>query len=329
MNKNIIYFDTNIIQHSIQHPNKEYIIEVHKKNLNFYWKSKCLIVSQVDNELFQHGVNLSDWLGSFISLDILPDTLEYSKTLHHKLYMFFNKIITVYKQLKNKIDIIEQMEVSILISELNKSKEKLKELKHILSDICYYYECCGNEWFYWISQSAIKNKLNTLWIDYKLFKTSEDVWLVCWRIIELTNFWLESYYWITYKDINRMIGNFMFDYKNFKWKKSDTQRHKVGKDAAVIIDLIHSIYKFNIDISQSKTMFITSDYAFYKELIKFKRDVLINNLLNTENYCDLSYELKTLITEVISKLNILKLNLSSMLFENESWNSSLFIQDLV
>lgn len=326
---NIIYFDTNIIQHSIQHPNKEDIIEVHKKNLSFYSKSKCLIVSQVDNELFQHGVSLSDWLGSFISFDVLPDTLEYSKTLHHKLYIFLNKIITVYEQLKNEIDKIEQMGNNSLIPELNKSKQKLEELKHILSDICYYYECCGNEWFYWINLSDIKNKLNSLWVDYILFKTSDDVWMVCWRIIELTNFWLESYYWITYRDINRMIGNFMFDYKNFKWKKSELQKHKVGKDAAVIIDLIHSIYKFNIDIGKSKAIFITSDYAFCKELIKFKRDVLNDNLLNTENYCDLSDGLKTLVIAVISKLNILKLNVSSMVFENENWKSSLSIQDLV
>jgi hypothetical protein len=53
-------------------------------------------------------------------------------------------------------------------------------------------------------------------------------------------------------------------------------------------------------------------------LIKFKRDVLNDNLLNTENYCDLSDGLKTLVIAVISKLNILKLNVSSMVFENEN-----------
>lgn len=322
--KNIIYFDTNIIQHSIQFLDREKLLELHTLNKKFYSKWECLLVSQVENELNEHWVDVSIWLWSIVNLKKLPNTIEYSYTLHQELYTFFNEVLKIYESIKSLPKIWHPRTIKLE----EDAEKRLEEYKHILSDIYYYFYCCWNEWFYWINLDDLNNQLLENDIDYSMYKTSQDVWMALWMIIEKTKFWEKVYYWLTYRDINRMIGNFMFDYKNYKLKKSDIQKHKVGKDALVIMDLIHSIYQYAINIEDNKLIFITSDYSFYKELVKFKKDIN-DNLLDSELYSDLSDSLKDLVKAVIKNLRIIKLDINDFVFENELWIKSKIINDLI
>lgn len=314
-NKVCIFFDTNIIQHIITHPESSEILDLHKKNKEFYSKSNNYILPQVYNELTEHNIDRNCWLWELIKLELLNHdySMKYFINLYSDLYDYLLKVLDLYSKYQKLTD-PEVTDCQQIIS-ISNGYFFLSTLEANTLEFLKIWT--------WKDIAKIKELIDENNINYNQLKTTDDSSRALATIIEKTLFWDKLCLWYTHKDHNRFIGNFSFDYKNFLGKKP-TQQLKVHKDSHVFLDMIMAMPQIN----SNNLVFISSDYWFIKELNKFLYDQ--NQwLLDWEYYKDLSPVLLWSIKILCSKLRILKLDVIDLLFENSDGKESQLISDLI
>lgn len=327
MPQNHIFIDTNIFQHYLQHPNKDDVISLHNNNLEFYKANKMYFLPQVIWEIKEHWLDSGTWLWEIIPTIHLDDVIHYSIQITRDLFEYLITVWNTYQK------VISCQNLDTEHPKYEQLLEKCNDCKKILSDgIVYLTSYKGNAWVLemlsWVDIKWLIDYVESLWIDRNNEKTTDNVWLALWRIVETTTFGEKMYYWLTYKDINRIIGNFMFDYKFYK-QKWEKQQKKVGKDSLIFFQLVFWINNLQIDIKTDKIIFMSSDYWFIKELKRFSEDVASWKLANDENYSDLSTTLIQSLRNIATNLQIIKLNLEEMCFENKDGNKNRLLTEII
>lgn len=327
MTQKHIFIDTNVFQHYLTYPSKDNVISLHNDNLEFYKANKVYFLPQVIGEIKEHWLDLSDWLWNIFSIIHLDDVITYSIQLTRDIVAYLLTVWEAYQKVMSckNLDKGHPKYQQLL--------EKCDDCKKILSDgIVYLTSYKGNayilEMLSWIDIQWLIDYVASLWIDRNKEKTTDDVWIALWRIMEQTPFGDKIYQGFTYKDINRTIGNFMFDYKKYK-QKWEKQQKKVGKDSLIFFQLAFWVNKLQIDLNTDKIVFVSSDYGFLKELIKFSEDVLDWKLTEDENYSDLSWLLIQSLKNIATNLQITKLNLEEMYFENKDGNNNRLLSEII
>lgn len=297
MKKYYIFLDTNIIQHTLTHHEKEKFIWLHKLNADFYDIGSLYILPQVQVELVSHDIKIMQWNSLFsdtFELYLLDDTFEF----HHN---FLNNIFSFI---------------------LNLGISKPNGYEDLIADATYYLENMYNEALEFQEALLEINKLavTKLWVDFSHQKNYSNIGTPLANIVELSIFWEILYRGFTYRDIFRSTGNFMFDYKNYK-NKWERQKWKVWKDAQVICELVLWLdYIKSIPVDDN-IIFLTSDYWFIKELAKFKSDIFHWALLESEYYKWLSVSYISQLKLVMQNLKVIKLDPVNFTFENDLWLS--------
>lgn len=294
---NNIFFDTNVIQHTINYSNKNELLQIHMLNIDFYNENNIYLLPQIICELDEMNLGYSEWIFRIIKIDKLDDIEEF----HLKL--------------------IENIWELIYIIPEKKENNKL-----LIGDMIYFLEnfyCDENNPNILIFKYVYEL---IFWIEYNENNTSKSIWKALGNIIENTFIWDREYYNFTYKDRFRTIGNFLHDYKNYL-TKGEKQKTKVWKDALVFSDITFWIERLKIDLEKENIIFISSDYKFIKELIIFKNDITSWKINSNEYFSDLSPYFISKLNIIFSKIKIIKLNIEELLFEDEKWKKSKLIKD--
>lgn len=202
---NHIFLDTNIIQHTINHNDKEKFLDLHQFNIDFYNQSNVFLLPQVITELDEMNFSYNEWIFKILKINKLDDFEEFNLQLIYNIWVhiFIPSIFNPIKYIPY-----------------------LKDTIYILENTYWNWR----EYIEWITE--IKE---ILWIDSNKLE-NKNIWNSLANLIENTTLWNEKYNLFTYKDIYRTIGNFMYDYKNYQ-QKSDKQKLKVGKDSQIVFEI--------------------------------------------------------------------------------------------
>lgn len=295
MKKYYIFLDTNIIQHTLTHNNKEMLIGLHKLNEEFYNAGNLYILPQVITELNEFDSTVFDFLKTtysfvnFFDAKILSDDIWFHTNFFDaalgNIFLLIQTKVTGYKQ--------HIIDTFLFLESMYPNTIELQEIKKWLEI---------NEWI-------------TFNQDYG-YKYSQALA----NVIEGTWLGTMTYGSFTYRDIFRSTGNFMFDYKNYlnKWER---QKSKIWKDAQVICELVlwmDSLKKIPVD---KNILIISSDYDFLKEVKKFQSDCISWTILETEYYKWLSEHYISQLKLVMQNLKVIKLDPVSFLFKTDLWKS--------